>query len=495
MSSIQTVKNYINGKWIASSSGKTTANTNPAHTDEVLCYTPLSTKEEAQEAIAVAKAAFPSWKSTPAPQRGKLLFKAMHLLQERIEDVAAALTKEEGKILREAKGEIQRALNIMEYTAGEGRRLKGSTIPSELPNTFIYTIRQPIGPIGLITPWNFPVAIPIWKIAPALLAGNTVVFKPATITPITAQKIVEIFEAAGFPAGVLNLVYGSGSAIGDEIVNNHNIHGVSFTGSCEVGNTVYSQASRHNARVQCEMGGKNPLIVLNDADLKLAVEGAIQGGFGSTGQRCTAASRVIVEDSIADTLVDMMLMRMENFKVGDGMKPETDMGPCVDENQMNTVLKYIDIGKGENARLLKGGKRLTEGLYAKGYFVEPTLFDYVLPTMRIAQEEIFGPVISVIRVKDFEAAVAAANGVQFGLSASLYTNDLSKAMKFVDNADVGKVHVNSPPIGGEAQAPFGGIKATGIGPRECGSETFEFYTEIKTVYVDYTGKKREGNIY
>jgi aldehyde dehydrogenase (NAD+) len=494
-STIPTVKNYINGKWVASASGKSVPNVNPANTDEVLCHTPLSTRDEAKAAIAAAKEAYPKWKATPGPVRGKLLFKAMQLLQERIEDVAIALTKEEGKILRESRGEIQRALNIMEFTAGEGRRLRGSTIPSELTNTFIYTIRQPIGVVGLITPWNFPVAIPIWKIAPALLAGNTVVFKPATYTPLTAVKIVEVFEEAGFPAGVLNLVIGGGSTVGDEIVNNPDVHALSFTGSNDVGYALYEQASRRGIRVQCEMGGKNPLVVLNDADLSLAVEGAIQGGFGSTGQRCTAASRVIVEESVADKFTEMMLARMETFKIGNGMDAQTDMGPAVEEGQMNTVLQYIDIGKNDGARLLKGGKRLTNGAFAKGFFVEPTLFDSVTPKMRIAEEEIFGPVIGIMRAKSFDEAVEIANGVKFGLSASLYSHDMAKIMRFAEMSEVGKVHINSPTIGGEAQAPFGGSKATGIGPREQGTEVFEFYTEIKTVYIDYTGKKRETNIY
>ena len=492
---VPTVKNYVNGKWVESESGKTTPNFNPANTDEILCHTPLSTREEARIAVAAAKKALPKWKTIPSPVRGRLLFKAMNLLQDRIEDVAVALTKEEGKILKESRGEISRSINIMEFTAGEGRRLGGSTIPSELTNTFIYTIRQPIGVIGLITPWNFPVAIPIWKIAPALLAGNTVVFKPATFTPLTAVKIVEIFEEAGFPPGVLNMVMGSGGTVGDEIINHPDVGGISFTGSCEVGNSIYSQASKHGIRVQCEMGGKNPLVILDDADLALAVEGTVQGGLGSTGQRCTAASRAIVEESIADRFVEMLMKRLESYHVGDGMDPRTDMGPSVDETQMNTVLKYIEIGKSEGGRLLKGGNRLTGGAYAKGYFVEPTIFDHVKPGMRIAQEEIFGPVVSIIRAKDFEEAVGIANGVRFGLSASLYSQDMAKIMKFVELSEVGKVHINSSTIGGEAQAPFGGIKATGIGPRECGTEVFEFYTETKVVYIDYTGKKRETSIY
>jgi aldehyde dehydrogenase (NAD+) len=492
---IPVLRNFINGAWVDSPGSKTVPNVNPADTDMILCTSPLSAREDAKRAIAAAKAAFPKWKTTPPPQRGKILFNAMRLMQERLEHLATTLTKEEGKIIGESRGEVQRAINIMEFTAGEGRRLRGSTIPSELPNTFIYTIRQPIGVVGIITPWNFPVAIPVWKLAPALLAGNTVVFKPATFTPLCAVEIVKILEEAGLPPGVLNLVMGGGNLVGDEIVSNSDVHAVSFTGSTDVGLSLYERASRRGTAVQCEMGGKNPLIVLEDADLKLALEGAMSGGFGSTGQRCTASSRVILIDSIADRFTEMMLARMETYRVGNGLDPKTEMGPSIDEGQMNTVLSYIEIGKSEGARLLKGGKRMSQGAYGKGFFVEPALFDSVTMDMRIAREEIFGPVVALIRVKTFKEAVEAANNVKYGLSASLYTNDMAKTMRFVEMADVGKVHINNPPIGGEAQAPFGGIKATGIGPREQGSEVFEFYTELKTVYLDYTGKKRETNIY
>lgn len=481
------LKNFIGGHWVDSTSGQYVPNVNPANYEQVLCHTPQSTREEVRSAIAEAKEAFPKWKSTPPPVRGRILFKAMELMRERFEDLARTLTLEEGKILNESRSEVQRSINIMEYMAGEGRRLRGATIPSEFPNTFVYTIRQPIGVVGLITPWNFPVAIPVWKIAPALVAGNTVVFKPATLTPLTAVKIVEIFQEAGIPPGVLNLVMGSGSVVGDEIVNHPDVRGISFTGSNEVGSRLNEQGSKRGIRVQCEMGGKNPIIVLRDADLALAVEGVMTAGFGSTGQRCTASSRVIVEEAIADKFTDMLLARMEKFRVGNGMDPETDMGPSIDENQMNIVLKYIEIGKSEGARLLKGGKRLLDGEYAKGYFVEPTLFTDMTVNMRIAQEEIFGPVVGIMRAKNFEEAVEIANSVRYGLSAGLYTQDVSKIMKFVEEAEVGKVHINNPPIGGEAQAPFGGTKATGIGPREQGSETFEFYTEIKTVHLYYPG--------
>ncbi len=487
------MNNYINGKWMPSRSNESIPNINPANTDEILGQTPLSTAEEAREAVAAAKEAFPKWKATPAPVRGKLLFRAADLLQQRLEELATLLTKEEGKALKDSRGEVQRAINIMEFTAGEGRRLRGATIPSELPRTFVYTIRQPVGVAGLITPWNFPVAIPIWKIAPALVAGNTVVLKPSELTPLTAVRIVEIFEEAGFPPGVLNMVLGSGNTVGEE--NHPDVDALSFTGSNDVGCALYEKASRRGIRVQCEMGGKNPVVVLRDADLDLAVEGVAQGGFGSTGQRCTASSRVIVEESIAGRFTEMLLARMERIRTGNGLDPEIDMGPCVEEKQMNKVLRYIEIGKTEGARLLRGGKRLTGGAFNKGFFVEPTLFDGVSVNMRIAQEEIFGPVISLLRAKNFEEAVEMANGVKFGLCSSLYSQDMSAILRFTEMSEAGKVHINSPTIGGEAQAPFGGTKATGIGPREQGTEVFEFYTEVKTVYMDYTGQKRQNSIY
>lgn len=489
------LKNFIGGQWVGSSSPEAIPDINPADTADILCHAPLSTREEVNAAIRAAKKAFPAWKATPAPIRGKLLFQAMNLLKQRAEELSVLLTREEGKPIGDSRGEVQRSINVLEFTAGEGRRLGGATIPSELPNTFIYTIRQPVGVVGLITPWNFPVAIPVWKMAPALVAGNTLVLKPAEATPLTAVRIFEIFQEAGFPPGVLNLVLGKGSTIGDELVNHPDVHAVSFTGSNEVGNGIYERASRRGIRVQCEMGGKNPIVVLADADLPLAVEGIVQGGFGSTGQRCTASSRVVVEESVAEQLVEMIQARMKDIRVGNGLDSGITMGPLVDENQMKTVLQYITVGKKEGASLVCGGERLAGDSYDKGYYVSPTLFTGVAADMRVAQEEIFGPVVCVLKGKTFEDCVSIANNVQFGLSASLYSQDVSKCLRFVELADVGKVHVNSPTIGGEAQAPFGGIKATGIGPREMGEEVFEFYTETKTVYMDFTGKKRASSIY
>jgi alpha-ketoglutaric semialdehyde dehydrogenase len=489
------LKNFIHGEWVESSSPHFVSNRNPADLNDILCESPQSTEQETIAAIEAARAAFPRWKETPPPQRGRILFKAMQLLQDHCEELAVTLTREEGKTLRDSRGEVQRAINVLEFTAGEGRKLRGATIPSEIPRTLIYTVRQPVGVVGLITPWNFPVAIPVWKIAPALVSGNTVIFKPAELTPLCAVKLVEIFQEAGLPPGVLNLVLGSGKTVGHTIVNHPQVDAISFTGSNEVGCGIYEQGSRRGIRVQCEMGGKNPILVLEDADIDLAVEGVIQGGFGSTGQRCTAASRLIVLESVADPFLQKLLNRIRKIRIGEGMSTETDMGPLVDENQMNRVLDYIEIGKQEGAQLLYGGRRLEDPPFNRGLFVKPTLFDQVKPDMKIAREEIFGPVVSVLRAEHFEEAVEIGNAVPFGLSASIYTQDINRAMRFVELADVGKVHINSSTIGGEAQAPFGGTKSTGIGPREQGLEVFEFYTEIKTVYLDYTGKKRDSAFY
>jgi acyl-CoA reductase-like NAD-dependent aldehyde dehydrogenase len=489
------LKNFINGKWVESSSPDQMQDFNPANTREVLCTSPLSGAEEARAAVAAAKNAFFAWSHTPAPVRGKILFRALDILRTRADELAETLTREEGKTIADSRGEVQRAINILEFTAGEGRRLGGVTIPSELPNNFIYTVRRPIGVVALITPWNFPVAIPVWKIAPALVAGNTVVLKPAELTPLCAFRLVEVFEEAGIPPGVLNLVLGHGHIVGEELVNNPDVRAISFTGSNEVGASIYQKGSKRGIRVQCEMGGKNPVVILDDADLPLAVEGVVQGGFGSTGQRCTASSRVIVQETIADRFVEMLMARMKQIRVGDGLDPQVNMGPLVDETQLQTVSRYLKIGHSEGARLLAGGNRLDDSSYAHGFFVAPTLFDGVKPEMKIAREEIFGPVVGILRAKSFEESVDLANAVDYGLSASLYSTDISRCLRFVELAQVGKVHINSPTIGGEAQAPFGGTKATAIGPHEMGTEVFEFYTESKTVYMDFTGRKRESSLY
>ena len=486
-------RNFINGRWVESR-GRTVERRNPANLDEVVAIIPLSTREEMQEAIAAAKAAFPGWRDTPAPNRGKILFKATQLMQQQKEELARLLTREEGKALKDSLGEVQRSINITEYMAGEARRIAGETLPSELPKNFAYTIKQPLGPVGAITPWNFPVAIPVWKIAPALVCGNTVIFKPATLTPLTAAAITQIFHEAGLPAGVLNLVSGAGSTVGDELVKNPDVRALSFTGSNEVGSTLYAQGAQQMKKCQCEMGGKNPLVVLGDADLQLAMESALFGAFASTGQRCTATSRVIVEEKVADKFVGMLVERAKTFKVGNGLEPGVEMGPAVDEQQFTTDLRYIETGKKE-AKLLCGGERLSGPGYDKGWFVAATVFDHVKWDSAIAQEEIFGPVLSVIRVKDFDEALHVANSVRYGLASSIYTNDASKIFEFIDKIETGITHVNSPTVGGEAHVPFGGMKATGVGQREVGHVALDFYTELKVVYIDYTGRKRESSIY
>jgi aldehyde dehydrogenase (NAD+) len=373
--------------------------------------------------------------------------------------------------------------------------MNGETIFSELPSNFVYTIKQPLGVVACVTPWNFPVAIPVWKIAPALVAGNTVVFKPATLTPATATRIVEIFEEAGVPPGVLNLILGSGSDAGDEIIKHPAVKAVSFTGSNPVGIRLYEQVSRRGAKCQCEMGGKNPVVILEDADMELAVESTAQGAFGSSGQRCTATSRAVVVNQIADEFVERIARRAESMRLGDGLDPNTEMGPSVDQNQFKTVLDYLNIGREDGATLVCGGERATGNGLDKGYFVKPTVFDHVTPDMRVAREEIFGPVLSVLRVKDLDEAMQVANDCEYGLSSSIFTNDAARIFRFVDEIETGMTHINSPTTGGEAHIPFGGIKGTGIGDREQGSTALDFYTELKVVYIDYTGRKREGNLY
>jgi acyl-CoA reductase-like NAD-dependent aldehyde dehydrogenase len=490
----QLCRNFINGEWVESKSTKIVERRNPANTDEVVARVALSTRQETKGAIVAAKTAFPAWREMPAPNRGKILFKATHIMQEQKEELARLLTREEGKTLKDARGEVQRAINIIEFMAGEARRLNGETLTSELPRNFSYTIRQPLGVVGAITPWNFPVAIPVWKIAPALVCGNTVVLKPATLTPLTAIRIVEIFEQAGLPAGVLNLVMGSGRETGDELVQNPHVHGLSFTGSNEVGCALYASGAAHLKKIQCEMGGKNPIVVLADADLQLAMESTLAGAFASTGQRCTATSRVVIEEGVADKFVAMLVERAEKYVVGNGLDERSDMGPSVDESQFKTVLKYIEIGKTEG-KLMCGGERLCGSKYDKGWFVAPTIFDHVAADNRLAQEEIFGPVLSVIRVKNFDEAVDVANSVRYGLSSAIYSSDSNKIFEFVDKIETGMTHVNSPTVGGEAHVPFGGAKDSSVGPREVGHAAIDFYTDLKIVYIDYTGRKRESSLY
>jgi acyl-CoA reductase-like NAD-dependent aldehyde dehydrogenase len=454
-----------------------------------------STRADVARAIDGACRAQKQWAKIPRPTRGRLLAKVAMMIRDKIENLATIITREEGKNLEEARGEVQKTINVLEFTASEGRHPIGQVIPSEIPNTLLYTTKAPLGVVGIITPWNFPLSIPAWKIAPALLEGNAVVFKPSTLTPATAFALVKMFEEAEVLPGVLNLIYGSGAVVGNTIVEDERIKGISFTGSNAVGREVNILASKRLARVQLEMGGKNPVIVLKDADLSHACEAIIQGAFGSTGQRCTATSRVIVEKSIHAQLSKKILEQVQKIKVGDGLLDPKAMGPVVDAKQFNAVLNDIRSGIQEGAKMLCGHKDEHSNEGNSGYFIAPTVFDFVLPEMTLAQKEVFGPVLAIIPVSDFEEAIHVANSVEYGLSSSIYTKDVQKVMVYVDQIETGILHVNSPTVGGEAQMPFGGMKATGLGGREMGSTGLEFYREIKSVYIDYNSSVRQVNSY
>ncbi len=486
-----TYKNYIGGRWTASTSGEVYEITNPAHKSVTLGAFQRSTPEDALRAVAAARDAGDGWASTPAPARAAVLFKALDVLGRRSEELAESITAEEGKTLVDARGEVKRAMNIVEYAAGEGRRMFGYTTPSELPDTVAYTVRRPLGVVALITPWNFPLAIPAWKLAPALICGNAVVFKPASSTPMTAVKLVECFEEAGLPPGVLNLVIGPGASVGNALVDSPDVDGVSFTGSTDIGTGIYAEGARRLKKVQCEMGGKNAVILLADADMDKALDGIVQGAFGSTGQRCTATSRVIVEEPVYDRFMEELIDRTGKLKVGDGADPDVDMSPLASQSQLDTVTEYIGIGAEEGATLAYGGRVLTGGDFDDGYYVEPTIFTDVDPSMRIAQEEIFGPVLTVFKARDLDEALELADSVSFGLSSSIYTRDVSAAFRYVNTVETGMVHVNSPTLGGEVHLPFGGMKSSGVGQREQGTEAVDFFTEVVTVYVDYAGDPRE----
>ncbi len=461
-------------------------NANPADNADVIAQFPAATAADTREAIAAAAAAFKAWKKTPAPERGRVLWRAADIARGRIEEIARTMTREEGKILKEARGEVLKGISLLEYYAGAGYRIAGRTPPSEARGTFTYTIRQPLGVVGLISPWNFPWAIPVWKSAPALVAGNAVVFKPASLTPATALLLCEIYEAAGLPAGVFNLLVGSGSDVGETIVTSPEVAAVSFTGSNAVGSDLYVRAASRGAKVTCEMGGKNAAIVMPDADLDKAALAIRDGAFGSTGQRCTATSRVIAVGDVKEPLLDRLVAHARALRVGSGLDPEVDMGPAVDEGQWRTDLGYVEIGRNEGARLVTGGGR-PAGLEG-GYFVEPTIFDNVGPEMRIFREEIFGPILSISTAADLEEALRIANAVQYGLTTSIFSQDIDAVMRFIEDVEVGMVHVNEPTIGGEAQLPFGGIKATGVGDREMAEEGLHFFTELKTVFINYSGQ-------
>ncbi len=477
-----TFKNLINGEWVSASDGATFETRNPASTREVLGIFPSATRDDVRRAIEAAQAAFPQWAAMPAPARGAILDKASQIIAARLEDMATCLTREEGKTLAEARIEVARARDIFKYYAGEGWRMGGDVLPANASDTLLYTRREPLGVIGLITPWNFPIAIPAWKMAPALVYGNTVVFKPASLAPQTALMLVEALVEAGLPPGVVNYVTGSGKVAGDEIATNPAVKGISFTGSYVVGSGIYAKAVKNMTRVQLEMGGKNPMIVLNDADLKLAVSLAVLGGFGLTGQACTATSRVIVEEGIADHYAEALAEAARNLKVGNGLESGVQMGPAVNQDQLETDLMYIEIGQKEGAKLLAGGSRAMDG----GFYVQPTVFDHADVNMRIAQEEVFGPVISIIRARDIDDAIDKANAIGFGLSAGIVTNDLKKAFTFANRVEAGVVKINEQTTGLALQAPFGGFKNSSANTfKEQGQAAIEFYTRTKTVYVKH----------
>ncbi len=479
---MEAFKNLIDGEWVDASGGETFENRNPAKTDEVLGTFPSATAQDVKRAIAAAKAAAAEWADTPAPARGAILDKAAQIVDARQKELAEVLTREEGKTRAEATGEVLRTRDIFKYYAGEGWRAGGDVIPSNTGGELLYTRREPLGVIALVTPWNFPIAIPAWKMAPALIYGNTVVFKPASFTPEIGYRLVEVLVEAGLPKGVVNLITGSGRLVGDELVGDKDINGISFTGSYNVGMKIYEKATPNLTRVQLEMGGKNPMIVLNDADVETAVGLASMSGFGVTGQACTAASRVIVEEGIADDFVAALSAKARGMVVGNGLEEGVHMGPAVSEDQLQTDLEYIKVGQGEGAKLVTGGDRAKDG----GYYVQPTVFDDVDVNMRIAQEEIFGPVISVIRVKNIDDAIEKANSIQFGLSAGIVTNDMKKAFTFANRIDAGVVKINEPTTGLALQAPFGGFKNSSANTfKEQGQAAIEFYTRTKTIYVGH----------
>lgn len=476
---------YINGKWFHPNSTRLVRNLNPADPKDMIAEFPAATAQDTQNAIDAAHNAFANWKNTPGPERGRVLWRAANLARQRADEIARLMTREEGKILKEAKGEVLKGISLLEFYSGEGFRMHGKTLPSEARDTFTYTIRRPLGVVGLIAPWNFPWAIPVWKSAPALVAGNTVVFKPAELTPGTAALLAEIYEEAGLPPGVFNMLVGSGSVVGEAIVNSPVVRAVSFTGSNAVGSALYVKAASLGKKVTCEMGGKNAVVVMPDADLDKAATAIHGGAFGSTGQRCTATSRVLVMPQVKDELLERLTERARKIKVGNGLDETVDMGPAVDEKQWKTDFEYIDLAKREGARLVLGGGK-PKG-FDDGYFVEPTIFDNVTPNMRIFREEVFGPVLSIATAQNLDDALKFANSVEYGLTTSIFTENINNVMRFVEEVETGMVHVNEPTIGGEAQLPFGGTKATGVGEREMAEEGLDFFTELKTVFINYSG--------
>jgi alpha-ketoglutaric semialdehyde dehydrogenase len=492
--SARVFKNFINGEWVAPSGAKSHLNHNPANTSEVIGEFPLSTQADIDSAVSAAREAYKSWRLVPAPKRAEILFRVAELLVKRKEEFSKDMTREMGKVLAETRGDVQEAIDMTYYMAGEGRRQFGQTTPSELRNKFAMSIRQPIGVCGMITPWNFPMAIPSWKMMPALVCGNTVVLKPAEDTPLSSYHLVEIMAEAGIPPGVVNLVSGDGPGAGTPLSAHKDVPVISFTGSTSTGRLIAQTCAPHFKHCSLEMGGKNVIFVLDDANLDLAVDGAIWGGFGTTGQRCTAASRIGVHKSLYKEFLSRLVERAKRLKVENGLDSSTDMRPVINEQQLQTVMSYVEIGKHEGAKLATGGHRLDKGDHAKGWFHEPTVFADCSPQMRIAQEEIFGPVVSVIPIGSLEQGIDVANGVSYGLSASVYTRNVNAAFAALRDLYTGIVYINAPTIGAETHLPFGGTKQTGNGHREAAISALDFFTEWKSIYIDYSDKLQRAQI-
>ena len=487
-------KNFIDGEWVESSTGETFEDRNPADTRDVVGIFQKSGKADVDAAIDAAKRAFAKWRLVPAPKRAEIVYRAGEMLMERKEEYSRDMTREMGKIIKETRGDVQEAIDTAYYMAGEGRRMFGPTTPSELPNKFAMAVRQPLGVCAMITPWNFPMAIPSWKLLPAIVCGNTCVIKPAQDTPLSTFNLVRTLSDAGVPKGVINIVSGFGSRIGAPLMEHPEVRAISLTGSTDVGRIVGTTAAKSFKHCSLELGGKNPMIVLDDANLDLAIDGGLWGGFGTTGQRCTATSRIIVQKGIYNEFVERYVERAKALKVGNGLDETVEMGPAVNEAQLKTDLDYVQIGQSEGARMKCGGHRLDKGDLQYGWFLEPTVFVDVDPKMRIAQEEIFGPVVSIIPCDDLENAIEIANNIEYGLSSALYTKDVNKAFTAMRDLHAGITYINAPTIGAEVHLPFGGVKATGNGHREGGFGAIDFYTEWKSIYVDYSDKLQKAQI-
>lgn len=487
-------KNLIGGKQTDSQSGRTFENRNPADWNEVVGVFPKSDSKDVAAAVDAAKRAYREWSLYPAPKRGDIVKKAGDIMVARKEELAREMTREMGKVLLETRGDVQEGIDTAYYSASEGRRMFGVTSPSELENKFAMSMRVPVGVAGVISPWNFPMAIPTWKIFPALVSGDTIVFKPASDTPKTAATLVEILTEAGVPDGVLNIVHGGGNEVGNAIVEHPDIELISFTGSTAVGKKISEIASRDLKRVSLELGGKNAEVVMDDANLELALDGVLWGAFGTTGQRCTATSRLIIHKNVYDKFLDMLAERTLKLRLGNGLDESVEVGPCVNEAQRAKVHSYVEIGRKEGARLVVGGEAASGGDLDKGWFYKPTIFADVTPEMTIAREEIFGPVLSVMKADSIDHAIELLNGTIYGLSSAVYTRNVNHAFRAIRDIKAGITYINAPTIGAETHMPFGGVKQTGNGHREGGAGAFDFFTEIKTVYVDYSDKLQRAQI-